>query len=82
METGFPIVGFAKKSKMYESERISKGVGFSGLRTILSHELAMNRPPALEVWCSLLALFVVRKSYCTSLWWVPMHYAEKAGHVE
>jgi hypothetical protein len=50
--------------------RISTVIGCPGaVMTILSHELTMTEPAA-EVLCpsSLLASFVVRKSYCTSLW--------------
>jgi hypothetical protein len=53
---------------MLGSDRISKVMGCPGVMTILSHELAMTGSPA-EVLCpSILASFVVRKSYCTSLW--------------
>ena len=38
--------------KMLGSDRISKGIGCPVVITILSHELAMNRPPVLEVHCS------------------------------
>jgi hypothetical protein len=49
-------------------DRISTVIGCPGVMTILSHELAMTGLPA-EVLCpSLLAGFVLRKSYCTSLW--------------
>jgi hypothetical protein len=48
-------------------DRISTVIGCPGVMTILSHEVAMTGPPA-EVLCPpLLAGFVVRKSYCTSL---------------
>jgi hypothetical protein len=64
-----PIVVFCFGFHSGYSDRISTVIGCPGVMTILSHELAMTGPPAEVVLCpSLLAGFVVRKSYCTSLW--------------
>ena len=39
-------------SMLINGDRISKGIGCPGVITILSHELAMNRTPVLEVHCT------------------------------
>jgi hypothetical protein len=57
-----------KEKVREQNDRISTVIGCPGVMTILSHELAMTGSPA-EVLCpSVLAGFVVRKSYCTSIW--------------
>jgi hypothetical protein len=42
----------------------------------------VNRPPRLEACCSLLAGFVVRKSFSTSLWVALLHAVAAALNFE